>query len=77
MGVDNLQISKAFSTPFFIGHTKHIRVFSACTTFYSQEGALSMGVLYMAYFTSRFYKEEQREDRLGPRWTVCNVVSYS
>lgn len=23
------------------------------------------------------YKEEQREDRLGPRWTVCNVVSYS
>ena len=23
------------------------------------------------------YKEEQREDRPGPRWTVCNVVSYS
>lgn len=23
------------------------------------------------------FKEEQREDRLGPRWTVCNVVSYS
>lgn len=23
------------------------------------------------------YKAEQREDRLSPRWTVCNVVSYS
>lgn len=37
--------------------------FSAYTTFYSQEGALSMGVLYMADFTSRFYKAKGRQAR--------------
>lgn len=64
VGADNLLISKAFSTPFFIEHTKHVRFFfSAYTTFYSQEGALSMGVLYMADFTSRFYKAKGRQAR--------------
>lgn len=76
VGPDNLLISKAFSTPFFIEHTKHVRGFFLLTLHFILKREPCpwesfTWLILLAGFT------KQREDRLGPRWTVCNVVSYS
>lgn len=86
----NLQISNAFSIPFSVGacqisiqHTKlllTVSYFLLALHFTLKRKALANPLESRESFTWLIllvYKEEQREDRLGPRWTVCNVVSYS